>query len=98
MRARPRRASRRARCDGLGQSLDNSPMITIVGVIGAGLMGRGIAQIAAQAGCEVRVVDARPGAAAQAKQEIDKTLASLAAKGKLNEAEAKSAVARVVLP
>ena len=73
-------------------------MIAIVGVVGAGLMGRGIAQIAAQAGCEVRLVDARPGAAAQAKQEIDKTLASLAAKGKLNEAEAKAAVARIVLP
>ena len=39
----------------------------VVGIVGAGLMGRGIAQITAQAGFDVRLVDAKPGAAADAQ-------------------------------
>ena len=37
-----------------------------VGVVGTGAMGRGIAQIAAQAGSQVWLFDAGPGAAARA--------------------------------
>ena len=37
-----------------------------VGVVGTGAMGRGIAQIAAQAGSQVWLFDAKPGAAEQA--------------------------------
>ena len=72
--------------------------IEIVGVVGAGLMGRGIAQVAAQAGFEVRLFDARPGAAADARRAIAEVLASLATKGKLSDASAASAVARIALP
>src|SRR5262249_58586595 len=39
-------------------------------VIGAGVMGRGIAQVAAQAGVRVLVFDSRPGAAREAKDSV----------------------------
>ena len=55
-----------------------------VGVIGAGAMGAGIAQIAAQAGHRVQLFDTRMGAADAAKAAIGETLATLAAKGKLD--------------
>jgi 3-hydroxybutyryl-CoA dehydrogenase len=61
-------------------------------------MGRGIAQINAQAGFAVRLVDAKPGAAADAKRAIADVLATLAAKGKIAAASADAAVARIALP
>ncbi len=70
----------------------------IVGVVGAGLMGRGIAQITAQAGFDVRLLDAKPGAAAAAKQAIADVLATLVAKGKIDAASADAAIARIALP
>jgi 3-hydroxybutyryl-CoA dehydrogenase len=70
----------------------------VLGIVGAGLMGRGIAQIAAQAGFEVRLLDAKPGAAADAKRGIADTLSSLAAKGKIAAASGQHAVARIMLP
>jgi 3-hydroxybutyryl-CoA dehydrogenase len=50
-----------------------SPTLTL-GVVGAGTMGRGIAQIAAAAGIEVRLADAREGAAEEARGFIAKML------------------------
>ena len=41
-----------------------------VAVIGTGAMGRGIAQVAAQAGCQVRLFDQQSGAVAAAIQFI----------------------------
>jgi 3-hydroxybutyryl-CoA dehydrogenase len=69
-----------------------------VGIAGAGLMGRGIAQIAAQAGFNVRLIDAKPFAAADAKRLIAEQLAALVAKGKLSAAAAESAVTHIALP
>lgn len=43
-----------------------------VAVIGAGAMGAGIAQVAAQAGHPVKLYDNRPGAAAEAVAGIDR--------------------------
>ena len=68
----------------------------LVGVVGVGAMGRGIAQIAAQAGITVRLVDARPGAAAEARAAIAAALEKLAEKGKLPRAEVAAAVERLV--
>ncbi|MCP8632042.1 3-hydroxyacyl-CoA dehydrogenase PaaC [Pseudomonas mosselii] len=61
-------------------ALDND---ALVAVIGAGAMGAGIAQVAAQAGHPVRLYDNRPGAAAQAIEGIDRQLGRLVEKGRL---------------
>ena len=68
----------------------------LLGVVGVGAMGRGIAQIAAQAGITVRLVDARPGAAAEARAGIAAALRKLAEKGKLAAAEVDATVERLV--
>jgi 3-hydroxybutyryl-CoA dehydrogenase len=77
---------------------ESSDTQDVVGVVGAGLMGRGIAQIAAQAGIEVRLLDARSGAAAEAKASIEQVLRALVAKGRLPDDAAARAVARLALP
>jgi 3-hydroxybutyryl-CoA dehydrogenase len=64
-------------------------------VIGAGIMGAGIAQVAAQAGHAVLLHDLREGAAAQALQQLGKTLDSLVGKGKLTAAGAAQTLARI---
>ena len=71
------------------------PAGSTVAIFGAGAMGAGIAQVAAQAGHRVQLFDARINAAEDAKRRIADTFASLAAKGRLSEADAKSAGARV---
>jgi 3-hydroxybutyryl-CoA dehydrogenase len=52
-----------------------SPSLCI-GIVGTGAMGRGIAQIAAQAGIRVLLFDALHGAAANARETVVGTLAS----------------------
>jgi 3-hydroxybutyryl-CoA dehydrogenase len=66
-----------------------------VGVIGAGTMGAGIAQVAAAAGHRVYLTDARGGAAIAARERIASVLAGLVAKGKLDAAAAEATVARI---
>ena len=56
-----------------------------LGVVGAGLMGGGIAQVAVQAGIRTLLFDAQPGAGAKAKQNISVVFQKLAAKGKLSD-------------
>ena len=68
-------------------ALNNSARIA---VIGAGAMGAGIAQVAAQAGHPVLLLDNRPGAAAQAIAGIDRQLGKRVENGKLS-ADARSA-------
>jgi 3-hydroxybutyryl-CoA dehydrogenase len=66
-----------------------------VGIIGAGAMGAGIAQIAAMAGHRVCLFDTGMGAADRAKEKIGETLRTLAAKGKIEVATAEAAAARI---
>ena len=54
-----------------------------IGIVGAGAMGRGIAQIAAQAGCQVQIHDAAAGAAEAARAALQQTWQALVAKGKM---------------
>ena len=64
-------------------------------VIGAGIMGAGIAQVAAQAGHTVFLFDLREGAAADAKKKLGATLDGLVAKGRLAADAAAAALARI---
>ncbi|SDI01478.1 3-hydroxybutyryl-CoA dehydrogenase [Pseudomonas flavescens] len=67
----------------------------IVAVIGAGAMGAGIAQVAAQAGHPVKLYDTRPEAAAQAIAGIDKQLGKRVDNGKLSAEARRATVARL---
>lgn len=60
------------------------PHFTFVGVVGTGAMGRGIAQMAAQAGSQVWLYDAQPGAAEAARTALTEAWQKLVAKGKLD--------------
>ncbi len=66
-----------------------------VGVVGAGTMGAGIAQVAAAAGCTVKLFDARDGAAQAAITKSKESLQALANKGKLTPEAAASTAARM---
>jgi 3-hydroxybutyryl-CoA dehydrogenase len=55
----------------------------IIGVAGSGVMGRGIAQLFVQSGHEVRLFDARAGAAREAHDAINAIFERLVAKGSL---------------
>ena len=66
-----------------------------VAVIGAGAMGAGIAQVAAQAGHPVALFDTREGAAAQAIAGIARQLGKRVEAGKLDAAERDAVVARL---
>ena len=68
---------------------------TVILVVGAGIMGAGIAQIAAQAGHAVFLFDTKEHAAADAKTKLAKTLDGLVSKGKLDAAAAEQAIARI---
>ncbi|HNR76290.1 MAG TPA: 3-hydroxyacyl-CoA dehydrogenase [Parvularculaceae bacterium] len=66
----------------------------IVGVVGAGAMGAGIAQVAAQAGHRVIVLDQFEEALSRGKDSIAKGLDALVKRGKIAEGEAKAIAAR----
>jgi 3-hydroxybutyryl-CoA dehydrogenase len=66
-----------------------------IAVIGAGIMGTGIAQVAAQASHRVWLYDSKPHAAQQAKDKLAQTLQTLVDKGKLPATEAEATLARI---
>jgi 3-hydroxybutyryl-CoA dehydrogenase len=66
--------------------------VKTIGVIGAGQMGAGIAQVAAQAGLDVVLLDANRDLAERAKARIADLLGKLVAKGKLDAHVRDSAV------
>lgn len=78
-------------------SLDISRTDLTVGIVGTGVMGRGIAQIAAQAGIRVLLYDAAPDAAGNARKSVQATLNRLADKGKISLADVAAALERIVL-
>ncbi|HEX7545105.1 MAG TPA: 3-hydroxyacyl-CoA dehydrogenase NAD-binding domain-containing protein [Gemmatimonadaceae bacterium] len=67
----------------------------IVGVVGAGAMGTGIAQVAAAAGHRVVLCDAAVGATAKARGSISGGLAKLVEKGKLDTPGREALLARI---
>jgi 3-hydroxybutyryl-CoA dehydrogenase len=66
-----------------------------VGIIGAGAMGRGIAQIAAQAGSQVLLLDSFEGAAHRGRDAIVAQWQKLREKGKIDEAQHHALSARI---
>jgi 3-hydroxybutyryl-CoA dehydrogenase len=66
-----------------------------VGVVGAGTMGNGIAQVFAQSGMDVRLVDAATGALDRARASIDKSLGKLVEKSRLTADEREATLSRL---
>jgi 3-hydroxybutyryl-CoA dehydrogenase len=71
------------------------PQIKRIGVVGAGTMGNGIAQVFAQAGFEVRLVDTVTPALDRARDAIAKSLGKFVEKGKLTADDRDSALGRL---
>ncbi|ANF57829.1 3-hydroxyacyl-CoA dehydrogenase [Halotalea alkalilenta] len=72
-----------------------SRSLTRMGIVGTGVMGAGIAQIAAQAGLEVYLFDSREGLASAARDGLGNTLEKLASKGKISSDSARAALSRL---
>ena len=68
-----------------------------IGVVGAGTMGRGIAQVAAQGGFDVVLMDAKAGVADTARDFIGKMLGRAVEKGRLDAGDRDAALARISL-
>jgi 3-hydroxybutyryl-CoA dehydrogenase len=66
-----------------------------IGVVGAGTMGHGIAQVAAQSGFQVTLVDAVPAALERGRAGIEKSLAKLVEKQKLAATAREEALSRL---
>ena len=70
-------------------------MIKTIGVVGAGTMGNGIAQVFAQSGFQVVVQDVAQAALDRGKTAIEKSLAKFVEKGKLDAAARDAALGRL---
>jgi 3-hydroxybutyryl-CoA dehydrogenase len=67
----------------------------MIGIVGCGVMGRGIAQIAVLAGAHVWLCDSRAGASGAARDELVATFTKLVEKGKLDKDQAAAAAGRL---
>ncbi|WP_366656219.1 3-hydroxyacyl-CoA dehydrogenase [Fodinicurvata sp. EGI_FJ10296] len=73
------------------------PSQTVFGVIGAGTMGRGIVQWAAQSGMTVRLHDSGPGAVEAALKSIHAMWDRMVSKDRMTAADADAAKARLTV-
>ncbi len=71
--------------------------VNTIAIIGTGTMGIGIAQIAAQAGIQVLLYDAKSGAAEQGRQSLQSTLEKLTAKGKFTDEQLKDTLSNLTV-
>ena len=72
-----------------------TPLYDTVGVVGAGAMGRGIAQIAAQAGSIVRLYDTQPQAVTRARDDVFAQWDRLLEKGRMDAATVQACKERL---
>ena len=72
-----------------------TPIYPLVGLVGTGAMGRGIAQIAAQGGCQVLLFDAQSGAAETARAAVQAQWQRLQDKGRITEEQLHAWSARL---
>src|SRR5688572_14045031 len=77
------------------QGISHLMKIETVGVLGCGLMGHGIAQVAAQAGYQVVVREIDKGALDRGLGKIDGQLGRAAEKGRLHKGAADAVRARI---
>ncbi len=68
-----------------------------VAVIGAGTMGAGIAQVVAQSGYSVNLLDVNESVLTHARQTIEQSLIRLEKKGSINVGERKNVLGRITL-
>ncbi|MCL7958891.1 MAG: 3-hydroxybutyryl-CoA dehydrogenase [marine benthic group bacterium] len=73
----------------------NASQVDVVGVVGAGTMGNGIAHVFALAGIDVVLADAEPEALDRARSKIEKNLSRQLSKNRIDAAEARAALERV---
>ncbi len=66
-----------------------------LGIVGAGMMGSGIAQMAAQRGIDVVLLDRDVAAAERGKEAAQKRLARLVEKGRMEAGKAQALLARI---
>ncbi len=66
-----------------------------IGIIGTGIMGSGVAQVAAQSGYDVVFQNRRQASVDRGLARIQKSLERLASKGKIDEADATQALGRI---
>ncbi len=66
-----------------------------IAVVGAGQMGSGIAQVAAQSGLHVTLLDSVPGLAAKAHQKLGASLQKLVEKGKITLEQRQGTLDRI---
>lgn len=71
--------------------------IQSIAVIGAGIMGMGIAQIAAQAGIQVQIYDSHMGTAQQGLNTLKSTLEKLQQKGKFSIEELNLILSKIII-
>ena len=74
----------------------SAPAASVVGVLGAGTMGSGIAQLAATSGARTLLYDPVPDALARGVERAIEGLGKLAARGRLGEDDARAAGERLV--
>ena len=70
-------------------------MFKTIGIVGAGQMGRGIAQVTAAAGIEVVLADKDAKALARALDTVREGLSHQAAKGRLQPAEVETDISHI---
>ena len=96
---RPGKPVDRRRRSGVGRTTGNvkgeRAMIKRVGVVGAGTMGNGIAQVFAHAGFDVVVQDVAQPALDRGRAAIEKSLAKFVEKGKIDAASREAALGRL---
>ena len=75
-----------------------TPRFQTIGIVGTGAMGRGIAQIAAQAGSTVLLFDTQPDAVTKARDAVSTQWDKLVEKGRIDAAAAAAQKERRSLP
>src|ERR1043165_2146046 len=71
---------------------------SVIGIIGAGTMGSGIAQVAATAGHKALLFDADAAVVKRAANNLKDIFSKLVLKGKLTEEQSKEIQSRIIYP